>query len=223
VVNKYPHDPTAFTQGLEFVDSFFYEGTGKYGESDIRVVEFKTGEIIQSKKIPTNYFGEGVTIFGEKIYQITWREKTGFVYNLDLEQLSTFQITGEGWGLTEDGTHLIMSNGSSTLSFLDPLSFKLMKTIQVSYNGNPISRLNELEYIEGRIYGNIWQTDNLVIIDPKSGKVLSWINLTGLQDHLDSKNGIDVLNGIAYDEENDRIFVTGKLWPNLFEIVLVPE
>ena len=164
-----------------------------------------------------------MTILENKIYQITWRENTGFIYDLNLEQLSTFQIQGEGWGLTENGTHIIMSNGSSTLSFLDPLTLSVEKSIQVVYDGSPVSRLNELEYIDGMVFGNIWQTDNIVIIDPRSGKVISWINLTGLKEHLDNQNGINMLNGIAYDEENDRLYVTGKLWPNLFEIELIPE
>jgi glutamine cyclotransferase len=223
VVNIYPHDPTAFTQGLEFFNGYLYEGTGLYGDSDVRVVEIKTGEIIQSKRILPEYFGEGVTVFEDKVYQLTWKENTGFVYNLDLEQTSSFQITGEGWGLTNDETNLIMSNGSSVLSYLDPLSYKVIKTIQVSHDGYPVSKLNELEYIKGKIFANIWQTDNIVLIDPQNGKIISWIDLSGLKEHLDTKDGIDVLNGIAYDKENDRLFVTGKLWPNLFEIEIIPE
>ncbi len=223
VVNKYPHDPTAFTQGLIYHDGVFYEGTGLRGESSLRIIEPETGEIIKHINLPPEYFGEGITILDQQVYQLTWREHTGIVYDHELNQLRTWSITGEGWGLTENGTHLIMSDGTSTLSIIDPETLTITKTITVTDNGEPITMINELEYIQGYIYANIWQTDQIAIIDPTTGMVASWIDLTGLKDQLDTKTGIDVLNGIAYDNETRKIYVTGKLWPNLFEIKLVPK
>jgi glutamine cyclotransferase len=223
VVNKHPHDSTAFTQGLVYFDGVLYEGTGLYGDSSIRIVELETGEVLKSKELSPDFFGEGVTILGEAVYQVTWRENTGFVYDLSLEELSVFQIPNEGWGLTENGTHIFLSDGSSALSIIDPETIEVIGSVEVLYDDEPVSRLNELEYINGMIFANIWQTDSIVIIDPSNGKVVSWIDLSGLSDELDRVHGIDVLNGIAYDEENDRLFVTGKLWSNLFEIKLIPK
>ena len=223
VVNKYPHDPTAFTQGLVFHNGFFYEGTGLYGESSLRIAELETGEILEQTDLPGEYFGEGVAIMGEYVYQVTWRQHTCFIYDLDLNPVSTFNIPGEGWGLTEDGTYLILSDGTSTISFIDPTALTIVDAITVTYGGEGVHQINELEYIDGYIYANIWQTDTVAIIDPATGEVASWIELTGLVDELDSKSGIDVLNGIAYDQISDKIYVTGKLWPNLFEIRLIPK
>lgn len=222
VVNKYPHDPTAFTQGLVYFEGVFYEGTGLWGESSLRIVEPETGEITQRISLDPEYFGEGVTILGDRVYQLTWREHTGIVYDLTLNQVATWSIPDEGWGLTENGTHLIMSDGTSTLSFIDPDTLTIIQTITVTSQGEPITMLNELEYIEGYVYANIWQTDRIAIIDPETGTVASWIDLTRLQNQLDTTEGIDVLNGIAYDRETGKIYVTGKHWPNLFEIKLVP-
>ena len=222
VVNKYPHDPEAFTQGLVVSEDIFYEGTGLYGESSLRIVEPETGESIQSISLAPEYFGEGVTILADRVYQLTWREHTGFVYDLELNQITTWSIPGEGWGLTENGTHLVMSDGTSTLTFIDPETLTVVQTITVTSEGEPVTMLNELEYIEGHVYANIWQTDQIAIIDPETGTVASWIDLTGLQDQLDTTEGIDVLNGIAYDKETGKIYVTGKHWPNLFEIKLKP-
>jgi glutamine cyclotransferase len=223
VVNKYPHDPTAFTQGLVFHNGLLYEGTGLYGESSLRIVEPETGMIIQSIDLSAEYFGEGITILGEYIYQVTWREQTGYVYDLDLNQVTEFTIPDEGWGLTTDGTHLILSDGTSTLSYIDPATLTIMETVTVTFEGEKINRINELEYIEGYIYSNIWQTDSIAIIDPATGEVVSWIDLTDLKNELDSTAGIDVLNGIAHDPETGKIYVTGKHWPNLFEIKLIPK
>ena len=223
IINKYPHDPEAFTQGLVIHENLFYEGTGLYGESSLRIVEPETGEIIQSISLEPEYFGEGITIHNDHIYQITWRENKGFIYTMDLTPTGNFTISGEGWGLTTDGTFLIMSDGTSTISYIDPDTRTTTSTLTVTYEEKEIDQINELEYIEGLIYANIWQTDRIAIIDPETGIVVSWIDLTGLVDELDYQNGINVLNGIAYDQANDKIYVTGKLWPNIFEIKLVPK
>ena len=223
VINKYPHDPTAFTQGLVIHEDVFYEGTGLYGESSLRAVEPETGEIIQSIMLEPEYFGEGITIHNNHIYQVTWRQHKGFIYNMDLTHAGNFTISGEGWGLTTDETYLIMSDGTSTISYIDPDTHTTTSTITVTYEGEEIDQINELEYIQGLIYANIWQTDRIAIIEPTSGSVVSWIDLTGLKDELDHQNGINVLNGIAYDQKNDKLYVTGKLWPNIFEIKLVPK
>ena len=223
ITNKYPHDPTAFTQGLVYHNGHFYEGTGLRGQSTLRITEPETGEIIQSINLAAEYFGEGITILDDQIYQLTWRSHTAFTYTLELTQIETWSIPDEGWGLTHNGTHLIMSDGTATLSYIDPDTYTITDTITVTHQGTEITRINELEYIEGYIYANIWQTDQIAIINPETGTVESWIDLTGLQDHLDTTTGIDVLNGIAYDTENQRIYVTGKRWPNLFQIKLVPK
>jgi glutamine cyclotransferase len=173
--------------------------------------------------IPSDLFGEGITVMGDRVFQITWQESTGFVYSLDLAYIDTFTYRGEGWGLTHDGDSLILSNGSSTLSFLNPGTFQVVRTVDVTYDDERVSGLNELEYVDGVIYSNIWQTDRIVMIDPEDGAVVGWINLTGIEEHLDSTDGINVLNGIAYNDESGRLLVTGKLWPNVFEIELVPE
>jgi glutamine cyclotransferase len=223
VVATYPHDESAFTQGLVCHDGLLYEGTGLYGRSSLRITELSTGDIIEQVDLAHEYFGEGITIMGERLYQVTWQENTGFVYSLDLAFIETFTYDGEGWGLTHDGEHLILSNGSSTLSFLDPGTFQVMRTVDVTYDDEPVSNLNELEYVDGVIYANVWQTDRIVMIDPEDGAVVGWIDLDGLDEHLDSTDGINVLNGIAINDESGLLLVTGKLWPNVFEIELVPE
>lgn len=223
IINKYPHDPEAFTQGLQIHRDILYEGTGLYGKSSIRIVDLESGEILHSVNLPRQYFGEGITVLNQKIYQLTWRERIGFIYNLNLEQVSNFTISGEGWGLTTDGSSLILSNGTSVISFIDIGTMEIIRTIRVTNQGAPVVRINELEFICGYIYANIWQTDKIVVIDPESGEVKSWIDLTGIQNHLDYTNGIDVLNGISYNEEKNRLFVTGKFWPNILEIKLIPE
>ena len=223
VVNKYPHDPSAFTQGLVIHQGAFIEGTGLYGRSSIRFVEPTTGEILNKVDLSSDYFGEGVTIHDNSIYQVTWREHTSFIYDLSLQKTGEFSIPDEGWGLTTDGTHLILSDGTSTLSFINPETMSIENTVKVTYDGEEITRINELEYIDGWVYANIWQTDQIAIIDPTTGEVASWIDLTGLREELDTTTGIDVLNGIAYDPETSKIYVTGKQWPNLFEIQLIPK
>ncbi len=222
IINSFPHDPNAFTQGLLHLDGVLYEGTGRHGLSTLRKVDLDSGEILMSHALSDQYFGEGITIFEDKIYQLTWQSHTGFVYDQNtFEQLDTFTYPTEGWGLTHDGQQLIMSDGSNTLFFLDPETLQVTHQISVvDTQGNPITRLNELEYINGEVYANIWQTNEIVRINPQNGQVTGWINLSGLLDPGMLTQPVDVLNGIAYDEENGRLFVTGKLWPTLFEIEL---
>ena len=225
VVKAYPHDPKAFTQGLVYHDGVLYEGTGLRGRSSLRQVELETGKVLQTHSLNGRYFGEGITLWQNRIIQLTWTSRIGFVYNREtFETLREFSYRTEGWGITHDGNRLIMSDGTDTLYFLDPDTFKEIGSIQVRYQDKPVTNLNELEYINGEIFANVWQTDLIARISPQTGCVLSWIDLTGL---LESKRDSapsgseDVLNGIAYDELEDRLFVTGKLWPKLFEIKLV--
>ena len=223
VVDVYPHDLNAFTQGLVYEDGVLYEGTGLRGRSTLRRVELETGEVLQLLQISDEVFGEGVTIFGDRIIQLTWQSNVGFVYDKEsFELLNDFSYPTEGWGLTHDGERLIMSDGTSTLHFLDPETLKETGRVEVSDNDRPVVRLNELEYIEGEVYANIWQTDRIARIAPDTGRVTGWIDLEGLLSVEDRSAQVDVLNGIAYDAEGDRLFVTGKLWPKLFEIEVVP-
>lgn len=224
IVRTYVHDREAFTQGLVFDEGILYEGTGLYGKSSLRKVDLETGKVIEKYELPAEYFGEGIAIYEDTIIQLTWQEKTGLVYDKNsFKLLRRFSYPTEGWGLTYDGKHLIMSDGSSTLYFLDPRTFTIIGNIKVYENSTPIIRLNELEYVNGKIYANIWQTNKIAIIDPGSGQVSGWIDLSGLITSQDLSAPIDVLNGIAYDAINDRLFVTGKLWPWLFEIRLVAK
>ncbi len=224
VLRVYPHDKKAFTQGLVFENGFFYEATGLKGVSSIRKVQVGTGDIIQSYAIDPNFFGEGVTIFGDKIIQLTWQDYTGFVYDKKTFQLlAKFNYTTEGWGLTNDGKHLIMSDGTNKIYFLDSESYSEVYRIEVYDNEGIVDSLNELEFIDGEIYANVYQTDKIARIDPKTGKVLSYINLKGLLPDKDYERETDVLNGIAYDFDNNKLFVTGKKWPKLFEIELVEK
>ena len=223
VVNAYPHDPQAFTQGLVYEDGLLYEGTGLNGQSTLRKVELETGAVLESHALAQDFFGEGIAIFGDKIFQLTWQSHVGFIYNkATFEQIGQFEYASEGWGLTHDDTRLIMSDGTATLYFLDPQTLQATGSVQVTDQGNPVSQLNELEYINGEVYANIWQTDWIARIDPASGNVVGWINLAGLLSPEERKPPTDVLNGIAYDAAGDRLFVTGKRWPKLFEIKLVP-
>jgi len=222
VVKTYHHDPNAFTQGLVFDNGFLYESTGIYGSSTLRKVELETGRILQMHKLPDEFFGEGITIFKDRIIQLTYKSNIGFVYNKDsFELLQSFNYTTEGWGITHDGERLIMSDGSSTLYFLDPETLEQIGSIRVLDNGMPIGGLNELEYVKGQIFANVWPTERIVIIEPQMGQVIGWVYMDGLLNQQAFGQQIDVLNGIAYDAEGDRLFVTGKLWPKLFEIKLV--
>lgn len=222
IVNTYPHDPRAFTQGLVFADGVLYEGTGLRGQSSLKKVDLKTGNILQARQLPARFFGEGITIYGNRVIQLTWRARVGFVYDMQTFQLlDTFNYPTEGWGITHDGRSLIMSDGTSTLYFLDPQTFREVDRLEVHTRDGPVSRLNELEYVQGEIYANVWKTDRIARISPQTGEVVGWIDLEGLLRPEDRNSRIDVLNGIAYDAKNDRLFVTGKLWPKLFEIELV--
>lgn len=226
VVNTYPHDYHAFTQGLQYVDGLFYEGTGLNGQSTIRKVDVKTGKPFKVQSISDQYFGEGVTFLNGKLYELTWQTHIGFVYDAStFAKLKSFNYPTEGWGITNDGKRLIVSDGSPNLFFWDPDTLKEIGKITVTDQGAPIANLNELEYIKGEIYANIWQTDRIARIDPKTGKVNSWIDLSGLlkPEDIPADAQPDVLNGIAYDEKGDRLFVTGKLWPKLYEIKLVKK
>jgi glutamine cyclotransferase len=220
VVHIYPHDSRAFTQGLICVDGHLYESTGLNGRSSIRMVDLSTGQVLQKYDLPPEYFGEGLTDWGSNLIQLTWKAHVGFVYDrFSFSLLRTFHYEGEGWGLTHDKTQLIMSDGTSYLRFLDPKSFKETKRIRVSdETGHPVEKLNELEYLHGEVYANIWQTDEIVRISPRTGKVLGWIDLSGMIDKHELETADAVMNGIAYDSIGDRLFVTGKLWPKLFEI-----
>ena len=221
VVRSFPHDRGAFTQGLIVRDGVFYEGTGLNGRSGIRKVKIETGEVLQAKPLAADYFGEGITEWKGQIVQITWQSEVGFVYDMKtFEQTKRWTYTGEGWGLTHDGTRLIMSDGSSQLRFIDPATLKETGRITVRDATGPVERLNELEYIKGEIFANVWTTDRIVRISPADGRVTGWIDLSGLLSPME-RASTDVLNGIAYDAAGDRLFVTGKYWPRVFEITLV--
>ncbi len=221
IVNVYPHDECAFTQGLVFVNSVLYESTGLYGNSSLRSVELETGNILQLYALPNQYFGEGITIFNDKIIQLTWRSNKGFLYDIhSFDLLQEFSYPTEGWGITNDGNRLIMSDGTATLYFLDPATFEKVGEVEVHDDG-PVTELNELEYIQGEVYANIWKEEKIAIINPQTGQVNGWIDLGGIKDP-ETQDANNVLNGIAYDAEEDRLFVTGKRWPQLFEIRLIP-
>ncbi len=222
IVNTYPHDPTAFTQGLVFHDGLLYESTGLEGRSTLRQVELETGRIRRRYDLPPQLFGEGLALYGDRLVQLTWKSGVGFVYDLNSFELQrTFRYSTEGWGLTHDNRRLIMSDGTSTLYFLNPETFEVIGHIAVRGEQGPVARLNELEYVEGQVYANVWQTDLIARIDPQTGWVTAWIDLTGLLWPEDYGRPVDVLNGIAYDADQGRLFVTGKWWPQLFEIELV--
>ena len=224
VVAAYPHDPQAFTQGLIFLDGNLYESTGLKGQSSLRMDELASGRTLREHDVPPEFFAEGLTNWGSTLIQLTWQAHTAFVYDrASFRLLRTFHYEGEGWGLTQDGRHLILSDGSSTLRLLNPETFAVEGTIAVRDHGKPIDQLNELEYVHGEIYANVWMTNRIARISPATGAVLGWIDLTGLLPVVEQSSRDAVLNGIAYDRRRDRLFVTGKLWPKLFEIRLVPE
>lgn len=225
VVAKYRHDRDAFTQGLVFEDGTLYEGTGLYGRSSLRRVALCSGNVIRIVHLDDVYFGEGITVYGNTLVQLTWRSHVGFIYDRNtFELLDEFSYATEGWGITHDGDRLIMSDGTSRLFFLDPATFVQTSSVQVlDEDGAPVPRLNELEYIGGKVYANVWQTNRIAIITPETGHVAGWIELEGLLAPEDRTETVDVLNGIAYDAAGDRLFVTGKFWPWIFEIVLVPS
>jgi glutamine cyclotransferase len=219
IIEEYPHDPAAFTQGLTWHDGFLYEGTGRNGQSTLRKVALESGELLQRHNLGRRYFGEGIAIRDGLVYQLTWQSHIGFIYDLEtFEQQETFFVAGEGWGITFDDEHLIISDGSATLRFLDPTTQSEVRRLTVMLNDQPVSYLNELEFIKGEIWANVWYQDVILRIDPQSGKVNSRVDLTGL--YPERRNADEVLNGIAWDNEQQRLFVTGKLWPVLYEIAL---
>ncbi len=223
VVNTFPHDRGAFTQGLVFLDGRMFESTGLNGESSLREVDLATGKVLRQRTVSSQYFAEGLAILGDKAYQLTWQDNKGFVYDRDTFQpIKEFSYTGEGWGLATDGHALILSDGTNQLRFLDPETFAVQRTIDVRLDGKPVNDLNELEYIQGEIYANVWQTNYVVRINPANGDVVGVIDFSGLLSRQDYNSETDVLNGIAYDAAHDRLFVTGKKWPKLFEVRLHP-
>jgi glutamine cyclotransferase len=222
VVHVFPHDPQAFTQGLVYLDGFLYEGTGLNGQSTIRKVRLENGEVLQMQKLDAQYFGEGIAVFGGTLFELTWQSGIGFLYDrASFQRKGSFTYRGEGWGLTHDGRRLIMSDGSAYLRFLDPATQKELSRLQVTDGGKPVVNLNELEYVKGEVFANVWQMHRIARISPTTGRVAGWIDLKGLLSAREAQ-GVDVLNGIAYDASGDRLFVTGKLWPKLFEIRVTP-
>jgi len=225
IVHSYPHDPTAFTEGLLYRDGFLYESTGLNGKSSIRKVALETGKVLQSKDIPPQYFGEGLTAWGNTLVNLTWQTQTGFVFDLaTFEQRGTFVYPGEGWGLASSDKELVMSDGSAVLRFLDPRTFLEVRRVRVTADGIPVDQVNELEWVGDEIFANLWHTNTIARIDPATGKITGWVDLSKLYPAAGSgPNGENVMNGIAYDAEKKRLFVTGKLWPKLYEIKLVPR
>ena len=221
IMKTYPHDTTAFTEGLVFNDGVLYESTGLYNSSSLRQVNLENGVVQDEVLLPNQYFGEGLTVVNGSLVQLTWREKTGFIYNKEtFGLLGNFSYSSEGWGLTFNGSDLIMSDGTSKLTFLDPVTFQMVGQVNV-YDGNtPVTNINELEYVNGDVYANVWLQQNIAIINPQTGMVKGWIDLTGI---YQSNNADDVLNGIAYDSQTDRLFITGKNWPNLYQITIAPS
>ncbi|QNK03060.1 glutaminyl-peptide cyclotransferase [Dyella telluris] len=224
VVHAYPHDTSAYTEGLFYKDGYLYESTGEEGDSTVRKVALESGKVVQRHDLDPKVFGEGIVDWGQRLIQLTWKDQRGFVYDLaSFKQQGTFNYPGEGWALTRDDKHIYMSDGSAVLRVLDPQTLATVSSILVTDNGQAVTNLNELEWVKGEIYANVWLTDRIARIDPATGHVTGWIDLTGLFDINSLPDpGNDVLNGIAYDAQHDRLFVTGKRWPKLFEITLVP-
>lgn len=219
LIATYPHDPKAFTEGLEYKDGFLYESTGLNGESSIRKVDLATGRVLKEMPLSTVYFGEGITFFGGRVFQLTYQSGIGFIYDSKTwAPLGNFHYPGEGWALTHDDKRLIMSDGSSAIRFLDPATQRELGRVVVRDGTRPVTYVNELEYIEGEVWANVWQTDRIIRIDPRNGQVKSWVDLSGLLKPSEHTPDIDVLNGIAYDAQRKRIFVTGKRWPKVYQI-----
>jgi glutaminyl-peptide cyclotransferase len=224
VVRVFPHDTTAYTQGLTYRDGFLYEGTGRNGQSSLRKVRLETGTVIQHVDLGPEFFGEGITIIKDKVFQLTWKSGTGFVYDLNsFHLLQKFAYSGEGWGLATDGRDLFLSDGTSEIRILNPETFQEKRRLRVHDGATPVDQLNELEFVEGQIFANIWHSNRVARISPQTGDVVGWIDLTGLLSPIYRLEPEAVLNGIAYDPNRKRLFVTGKLWPNIFEIRLSPK
>lgn len=224
VERQYPHDQDAFTQGFTFYKGFFYEGTGRTGQSSLRKVDPESGRVLQRVDLAPELFGEGIAILGDRIFQLTWQSHIGLVYDLrSFHQVQTFKYAGEGWGLTTDGHDLFMSDGTAEIRVLDPNTFGEKRHIKVRDGGKPIDQLNELEFVEGEIFANIWHSDRIARISAKTGEVVGWIDLAGLLGPFYKRQTEEVLNGIAYDSDKKRLYVTGKLWPKIFQIRIVPK
>jgi len=222
VINSFPHDANAFTQGLIIHKGILYEGTGQYGSSFLRIVDMETGDILKQIELSNMIFGEGVTIFDGKIYQLTYRSGICYIYDLEsFERSGEFFYDGEGWGITHDGTHLIMSNGSAELNFIDPVSFRIVKTVPVWDQTGVVNGLNELEYINGEILANVLPTDLIARIDPNTGEIKTWIYCEGLLDETSDEKRPEVLNGIAHDSDTGKLYLTGKYWPRLYEVEII--
>lgn len=224
VVARYPHDVAAFTEGLIYLDGQLYEGTGMTGDSQLRLVDLENGAVLKSVDLNSDEFGEGVTVLGDRIYQLTWKTEIAHVYDLaTFEEIGTRSYAGQGWGLTTDGTSLIMSNGSDQIVFRDPDTFEISRTISVRDGDTAISQLNELEYVNGVIWANVWMTNLIARIDAETGEVIDWLDLSALDAEVRTANSnVDVLNGIAWNSDTGTMLVTGKYWPTLFEIKLLP-
>jgi glutaminyl-peptide cyclotransferase len=223
IVAEFPHSTSSYTEGFFYRDGLFYEGTGLKGSSAVLVVEPETGKVLQSRSLPEEYFGEGIIDWGPNLYEWTWQSHICFVYDrFSLRPIGQFTYSGEGWGMTRTSREIITSDGTASLRFRNPKTFQEIRYIVVKDDGKPVEELNELEYVKGEIYANIWHSDRIARISPKDGHVIGWIDLTGLLPASRRVNGESVLNGIAYDAQHDRLFVTGKQWPTVFEIQIVP-
>jgi len=224
IVRAFPHDPAAFTQGLAYRDGFLYEGTGLKGRSSVRKVRLETGEIVQRVDLAPEFFGEGITLVKDKIIQLTWQSETGFVYDRKtFRRVRQFSYSGEGWGLATNGPQIFMSDGTSEIRILDSTTLRENRRIQVREGSKRIAQLNELEFVDGEIFANVWQTNRIACVSPQTGQVVGWIDLTGILSPMYRLEPGAVLNGIAYDSVRKRLFVTGKLWPKVFEIRLLPK
>jgi glutaminyl-peptide cyclotransferase len=224
VVKARPHDSAAFTEGLVYNDGMLIESTGLNGASTLRKVDLETGRVLQAVKLSDEYFGEGIAVLGGKIFQLTWQNHQGLIYDLkSLMREGEFSYTGEGWGMTTDGRSLIMDDGTNQIRFIDPTTFQVTRTIRVFAHGQPLQMLNELEYVKGELYANVWHTEYVVRIDPDTGKLLGSIDFVGLYPPADNAHNEAVMNGIAYDADHDRLFVTGKNWPKIFEVKVRPK
>jgi len=218
IINKYPHDKDAYTQGLIFSGDILYESTGLYGQSSLRSVQIKDGKVLQKINLSPIYFAEGITLLSQKIYQLTWENHKGFIYNLNLEKIGEFSYPGEGWGITTDGKYLIISDGSNYLNFYEPSTMNVIKTLSVEDGNTPIFNLNELEWVDGLIYANVYMKDEIIAINPENGKVVYIFDISNLRDQLDDKKDAEVSNGIAFNPQTGTFYLTGKNWSNLFEV-----
>jgi len=224
IVHTFPHDTDAYTQGLAYRDGFLYEGTGRNGRSSLRKVRLETGEVVQRRELPQEYFGEGIALIGNEVVQLTWKSQVGFVYDVsDFRLLRQFSYTGEGWGLATNGREVFMSDGTAEIRVLDIDTLKEKRRFTVRDDGISVRELNELEFVDGELFANVWQTDRIARISPQTGQVVGWIDLSGILSPIYRRERDAVLNGIAYDAKQKRLFVTGKLWPNIFEIKVVPK